>query len=661
MSEVEVICQRWRLSVRGDVSEVEVICQRWRLYVRGGGYLSEVEVMCQRWRLCVRGGGYVSEVEVICQRWRLSVRGGGYMSEVEVMCQRWRIYVRGGGYVSEVENICQRWRLCVRGGGYMSEVEVMCQRWRLYVRGGSWKQPALTQLSLASSLSRSTPYDKNSQKQKEITSAVTYDIAKDMAPVSVVEKPGFRKLINTLDPRFNLPSHKYFAEKALPELYIKVREELANQLTNVTHFSTTADIWSSRTCEPYLSLTVHYIDNWELKSKCLQTSFLPEDHTGGIIAQGLQDALMSWNLNEARQVCITTDNGANIVKAVSLNQWTCLQCFGHRLHLAIERSMKDTHIDHAVAVCKKVVSSFSFSWKRRRDLATAQQELNLPAHQLISESPTRWGSREKMIERVLKQEQVISQVLAADKKTRHLVLTWQDLEVLESVHKALKPLLKFTDALSGQSYVTVSYVKPVLHLFQSSLLAHQEDDTPLTQSIKASILDYLSEKYSDPSTNDLLDMAGLVDPRFKTTYCTEGKVEDIKSRALAEMEAMLSESDQGTAELAASHPQDATTASQPTEPLRKKTLGSFFKMAATSSSSTLSQRERIEKELSAYLQSVNVDSEANPLQWWNDHEEMFPNLKNVAKKYLCVPATSSPLERVFSTSGNIVTCQRASL
>ncbi len=198
--------------------------------------------------------------------------------------------------------------------------------------------------------------------------------------------------------------------------------------------------------------------------------------------------------------------------------------------------MKDARIDHAVAVCKKVVSSFSFSWKRRRDL----------------------------------------------------VLTWQDLEVLESVHKALKPLLEFTDTLSGESYVTVSYVKPVLHLFQSSLLAHQEYDSPLTQSIKASILDYLREKYSDPSTDNLLDMAGLVDPRFKTTYCTKEKVEVIKSRAITEMEAMLSESDQGTDEMAASH-------SQPTEPLKKKTLGSFFKVAATSSA-TLLKRERVWKK-----------------------------------------------------------------
>lgn len=323
--------------------------------------------------------------------------------------------------------------------------------------------------------------------------------------------------------------------------------------------------------------------------------------------------------------------------------------------------MKDPRIERAVAVCKKIESSFSFSWKRRRDLATAQKELKIPAHQLISASPTRWGSRQKMIGRVLEQERAISQVLASDKKTWHLVLTWQDLEVLESVHKALKPLVEFTDALSGEDYVTVSYVKPVLHLFHSSILAVQEDDTPLTQSIKGSILDYLREKFADPATDALLDMASLVDPRFKTTYITAAKVEEIKRRAILEMETEALLSDQGTVGSAASQPHEAPTVSEP-EPPKKKTLGSFFKKATTSSATAPpSPREQMKTEFSAYLQSVSADSESDPLQWWKDHEEMFPNLKNLAKKYLCVPATSSPSERVFSTSGNVVTCHRASL
>ena len=73
----------------------------------------------------------------------------------------------------------------------------------------------------------------------------------------------------------------------------------------------------------------------------------------------------------------------------------------------------------------------------------------------------------------------------------------------------------------------------------SSILAVQEDDTPLTKSIKVSILGYLKEKFADPETNKLLDMASLMDPRFKTTYIAEEKIEDIKLRAMAEMEKML--------------------------------------------------------------------------------------------------------------------------
>ncbi len=59
--------------------------------------------------------------------------------------------------------------------------------------------------------------------------------------------------------------------------------------------------------------------------------------------------------------------------------------------------MKDSRIDRAVGLCKKLVAYFSHSWKRRRELAVAQKELNLPKHKLKTECPTRWGSRQAMV------------------------------------------------------------------------------------------------------------------------------------------------------------------------------------------------------------------------------------------------------------------------
>ncbi len=77
----------------------------------------------------------------------------------------------------------------------------------------------------------------------------------------------------------------------------------------------------------------------------------------------------------------------------------------------------------------------------------------------------------------------------------------------------LTPLADFTDALSGEQYVSVSSVKPALHLFQSSVLAVKEDDSDLIRTIKSKIVGYLEEKYNDQKTQDLLDMATTLDPR----------------------------------------------------------------------------------------------------------------------------------------------------
>jgi len=107
------------------------------------------------------------------------------------------------------------------------------------------------------------------------------------------------------------------------------------------------------------------------------------------------------------------------------------------------------------------------SWKKPQTLKDAQVELGLPPQKLVTESATQWGSRHKMIGRILEQEKAITKVLAADRSTRHLVPAWQDIDFLDSVSKALGPLLDFTYPPSSENYVTVSCLKPTLHLFKS--------------------------------------------------------------------------------------------------------------------------------------------------------------------------------------------------
>ena len=36
------------------------------------------------------------------------------------------------------------------------------------------------------------------------------------------------------------------------------------------------------------------------------------------------------------------------------------------------------------------------------------------------------------------------------------------------------------------------------------------------------------------------------------------------------------------------------------------------------------------------------------MQWWGENEDKFPNVSKLARKYLAIPASSDPSERVLS-------------
>lgn len=111
------------------------------------------------------------------------------------------------------------------------------------------------------------------------------------------------------------------------------------------------------------------------------------------------------------------------------------------------------------------------------------------------------------------------------------------MDILEAVNKVLSPLQDFTDALSGEQYVNVSYLKPVL--FNTSSLAEEESDTQPTKDVNWNILAYLNEKYSDQVTGDMLDIASPFDTRFRTMYMDKEKVEQVLSRAAEEIVSLI--------------------------------------------------------------------------------------------------------------------------
>ena len=485
-----------------------------------------------------------------------------------------------------------------------------------------------------------------------------------MRPLSTVELPGFQKMVTKLNPRYQLPSRNYFSRTAIPGLYSEVRQDIEQKLIqHNTFYSATTDMWTSGSTDPYISFTIHYINsNWDMCSHCLTTTYLAEDHTGENIKMSLLDTLSEWNLNATHLVAITTDSGANIKRACSLLGWTRISCFGHNLDLAIQKSLQDERVVRVLRICRQIVAKFSQSWKKSRDLAAAQRQKGLPCHKLKGDCQTRWGSSLQMIKRIAEQREAISVVLASDVKTSHLVLNWQDCDIIDSMTAALDSLGDLTDALSAEKHITISAVCPLMNRLTKEMLKEADEDTSLTAQMKRIIRVDLESRYQSLDLGiPLLDICSFLDPRFKDSdhFTLQDSIKDKIKEQMKEVlqvknSAMIPDGEPG------GQPEQSTGP----PPTKKKSWLTKILGPAVEQTSTgigITPFQTIVKEFDQYLHYPKVDLETNPLEWWKLHDKQFPLLSELARRYLCICATSVPSERVFSTGGNVVTAARSAL
>ena len=69
----------------------------------------------------------------------------------------------------------------------------------------------------------------------------------------------------------------------------------------------------------------------------------------------------------------------------------------------------------------------------------------------------------------------------------------------------------------------------------------------------------------------------------------------------------------------------------------------------------------LSQELIRFLEEDEIDVHESALDWWMKNDKKYPKVARLARKFLCVPASSSPSERAFSESGQVADQRRSSL
>ena len=519
------------------------------------------------------------------------------------------------------------------------------------------KRPATRQqLTMESTFTRSSPYPHSSVRWKEATDAVVRMIVKDMQPLSVVENEGFRRLMQVMDPRYQLPSRSTITRSLLPQKYEALKQTVKVELTQVKYVALTTDLWTSNQTLGYITVTFHYISHeWELHSRVLDTLNLDKDHTAANLAEELQKIAVEWGV-DGKISCIITDNASNIVAAINQLGWRHLPCFAHTLNLVVRDSIQgDDEVSRLQQKCKQIVTFFHHSTKATEKLLSIQQQTGSEVKnlKLKQDVETRWNSTFYMMERLHQLNEVVTTTLCLLGKN-HLCLSPSDCEVIVQIVSLLKPCEKATQEMSGDSFVSVSKLIPLVHLLQGALYSGS-DSIPGELKLQMELKQQMKWRFAQIESNYILAAPTILDPRFKkVAFCHLETAERTVERISGELCGLTASSEEPSIS-AYSNSADSPAPSPASE------LWRAFDKKVAEASSLRSTSDESTVDIRRYLQERNIPRNDDPLAWWKEHATHYPHLQQLAMKYLCIPATSVPAERLFSKAGELISKRRSCL
>lgn len=202
--------------------------------------------------------------------------------------------------------------------------------------------------------------------------------------------------MSELEPRYVLPSRRYFSEIVIPSIHAKVKCHVSELLKSTDYVSVTTDIWSiTHTHHSFMSLTAHFIacSSMEKKHVMLSARKFDQSHNAENVAAAILSHVQSWE----NLVCVLRGNAANLIAGMRVANIPSLPCLAHSLQL-IKDGVFQPAVQKLLSCARSIVGHYHRSNVAFQTFQTIQRQLGLPEHCLIQDVPTRWNSSYYMLE-----------------------------------------------------------------------------------------------------------------------------------------------------------------------------------------------------------------------------------------------------------------------
>lgn len=267
---------------------------------------------------------------------------------------------------------------------------------------------------------------------------------------------------------------------------------------------------------------------------------------------------------------------------------------------------------------------------------------------LILDVRTRWNSTYYMLERFMDLISTIGAILLCRSDAPPMI-TSSEIGCLREIVQLIQPFERLTKEISGQHYVTVSKVIPLVSCLRGML----DNFSPTFEdaiALKSEIQKEVTKRFDKLEHCSCLALATALDPRFKLIHfkdaTAKAKVLIYINNYITNMKTTVSQSDSSDSE------KDEKTE-------HEMDIWSYHKkLTHDNMKNKITDKTKAESEFHTFVSSPVTTIKADPIEIWDDMRTVFPCLYRLAMKHLPIVATSVPSERLFSEAAAVITQER---
>ena len=209
-------------------------------------------------------------------------------------------------------------------------------------------------------------------------------------------------------------------------------------------------------------------------------------------------------------------------------------------------------------------------------------------------------------------------------------LTALDRSILCEYIEVMNKFVLTNKTMQAENTVTSSLVIPCIRQLRHHLSSVK---VTYTKRYVRNLQTALTQRLSSYEENPVYIRSSFLDPNFKLDWCqSPTEKESVRADVLSLL------------------PETSATRDTASSPPRKRHHMLDFMQP------TPAQENSSNREICEYINEGIVFEDA--LDWWRRNQARFPNLAKLALRYLHIPASSAPVERLFSVAGKVFRPER---